>query len=111
MKCPFCKKYINLREEKIRSLPQSKYYWGVCIKILSDELGYTDEEIHEVCKSMFLKDVIHLKTKGGGLKEVVIVKSTRDLTTIEFEDYLSKIRVFASLELGIFIPEPNEEIR
>ena len=84
MKCPYCNKEFSSREIKIRSTPENRYYWGVPIKILSDELGYTRSEIHEVLKAMFLSDVIHLKTKDK-IKEVTIVKSTADLKTVENE--------------------------
>jgi hypothetical protein len=36
------------------------------------------------------------------------VRSTSDLSTIEFEEYCSKIRMWASKELGVYIPSPNE---
>lgn len=107
MKCPYCKKEINLREVKIRSLPENRYYFGVIVQILSDELGYSREEVHEICKHLFLSEVIFLKTKDG-FKEMRIPKSTTQLKTIEFEDYLSNIRQWASIELSIYLPLPNE---
>ena len=104
MKCPHCKKEINLREARLRSTSENKYYWGVVLDILSNELGYTKEEMHSVLKNLFLKELIHIKGK-----EFESVKSTAELTTTEFEEYLSDIRVFASKDFSIWIPEPNEE--
>ena len=37
------------------------------------------------------------------------LRSTTDLDTSEFEYYMKEIRQFASSELGIIIPEPNED--
>ncbi len=93
----------------MRSLPQSKYYFGVVVKIISDELGYTREEVHEICKQMFLSEIIFLKTKKG-VRQIRVPKSTTELKTVEFEEYLSSIRQWASMELGIYIPTPNEGV-
>ena len=89
--------------KKERSLQQNKYYWSVVVPLISSELGYTREEMHEVLKSLFLKD--HINFKGENL---VIIRSTTDLKTDEFENYLSEIRIWASKELSIYVPEPNE---
>jgi hypothetical protein len=37
-----------------------------------------------------------------------IPRSTATLSTLEMEDYLARVREFASMELGCYIPEPNE---
>jgi hypothetical protein len=39
----------------------------------------------------------------------VFIKSTTKLSTVEFEDYMESIRRFASMELSLWIPEPNEK--
>ncbi|MFA4990580.1 MAG: hypothetical protein WC579_01550 [Candidatus Paceibacterota bacterium] len=85
--------------KKDRSAQQNRYMWGVVYQILSDFTGHSPEEIHEAMKYEFLLE------KGSKLK---IPKSTTELSTIEMEDYLSKIREFASMELGVYIPSPNE---
>lgn len=41
-------------------------------------------------------------------RKVPTLRSTTDLTTIEMEEYLSKIRTWASMTLSCYIPEPNE---
>jgi len=107
MICPYCKKEINIKELRLRSLPENKYYWGVIVKILSDELGYTTNEVHEILKQRFISKVVFLKTKDA-VKEMRIPQSTTKLKTVEFEEYLSSIRQWASMELGIYIPTPNE---
>ncbi|HCJ67017.1 MAG TPA: hypothetical protein DHV62_06760 [Elusimicrobia bacterium] len=85
--------------KKQRSNEENRYYWGVVIKILSEHIGYTDEEIHEALKLKFLKDES---------REIPILRSTASLTTVEFEEYLEKIRMWAAQELNCIIPEPNE---
>jgi hypothetical protein len=111
MKCPHCNKFIDLKSERIRSLPQNQYYWGVIIEILSEELGFNKDEMHEILKHKFLSKTVFLETKEKKMKALKIPKSTTNLKTVEFEEYLSDIRMWASMDLGIFIPEPNEEIK
>jgi hypothetical protein len=86
-----------------RSLNQNAYYWSVCLEILSGHTGFTPEEIHEIMKYKFLKE-----HKNAGEKLFLYVKSTTKLNTTEMEEYLEKIRRFASIELNCFIPLPNE---
>jgi len=52
---------------------------------------------------MFLKS---FKEVNG--KEMEYVRSTTKLNTTAFEEYLEKIRLWASMELNCLIPLPNE---
>ena len=89
---------------KERSIPQNSYYHGAIVSVLSEETGYTPDEIHEVLKWKFLKKEVTINGES-----CISTKSTRDLSTAEFEDYLDQIRVWASSELGILLREPHEE--
>lgn len=93
----------------VRSNPQNKYYWSVCVALISEHTGFSLEETHEILKNTFLSEpkTLELKSKP---QIVFIAKSTTGLDTKTFEEYLSKIRTFASLEFGLWIPEPNEVI-
>lgn len=84
---------------KARSTNQNSYYHGVIVRMLADELGYTDEEMHEAIKWQFLQK------KGA---KIPTVRSTSDLSTVEFEDLMSRIRTWASSELKVYLPAPNE---
>lgn len=90
------------RRRKIRSNEQNAYYHGVVLKLIADECGYRGEAelegLHEELKRMFLP-------KSGRLN---IVKSTASLSTVEFSEYIEKVRAWAAEELGIYIPDPNE---
>lgn len=80
-----------------RSDRQNRYYWAVVVELLASELGYTKDEMHEALKWKFLRIERDLPT----------VKSTSKLNTKEMEEYHAQIRMWASAELGIFIPDPN----
>lgn len=104
----YCLSIKSAKEEEIRSNRQNRYLWGVPYKLLSEHLGYTIEEIHDICKYKFLSrpEIIHNIIKHRD-EEIVITKSTTILNTADFERYTSSIRQWAS-ELGVFVPEPNE---
>lgn len=84
-----------------RSTPQNNYYWGVVVETLADELGYTKDEMHEALAWKFLK-------LEAGDARLPTRRSTSSLTTHEFEDYVSAVKVFAATDLGIHVPDPNE---
>lgn len=89
---------------KRRSDNENRYYWGVVIPLLCEFMGYTDEEMHEAIKWKFLKKQTEAFPKH---EEVPTVRSTTTLSTAEFEELMSKVRMWAS-EFGVYIPDPNE---
>ena len=96
MICPFCKKQWKSTQ---RSSPQNRYYWGICVEILSEHIGFTPEETHEILKHKFLNP-----------KEAMgysIYPNTTQLDTREFNQYIEKIQRWAAQELGCVIPDPQ----
>lgn len=104
-KCPRCGYSAS---GKARSNPQNRYYWGCVIQTLSDETGYDLNEMHEIIKHKFLTEQRIVKGTKGQIIQVSMSGSTTSLDTKQFEDLMSKIRIWASRELSIFIQEPNE---
>lgn len=88
-----------------RSLLQNKYYWGVVIKYLAEEIGYTPEVMHEYMKEKFLTPSYCGMPDGGGIH---IHPSTKGLSTIAFENYLYEIRKWAGEFLSLDIPLPRD---
>jgi hypothetical protein len=91
------------KRKKPRSLAQNAYYWGVLIKMVSEAIGVIPDEAHALLGSLFLK--VGVQASG---KRYEVVRSTTSLSTREFEEYTAHCRNWAGLELGIYIPEPNE---
>jgi len=94
---------IVRKPKRIRSLNQNAYYFGVVIPILSDNTGYSSEEIHSVLKEKFLSKIIILAGK-----EERISRSSTELSTIEWEKWMAEIKEWAALELSCVIPDPNQ---
>ena len=87
------------KKEKHRSGAQNAYYWGIVIDIISGATGFTPQEAHDAMRFKFLTDM-----QG----ELPKVKSTSELTTVEFLDYIALIQQWASEFLDCYIPEPGE---
>ena len=71
--------------------------------MVADEMGLIADEAHDYLKSLFLK--IRVEIKG---KRYEVTRSTAILSTQEFEVYAEKCRQWASAELNVYIPLPNE---
>ena len=95
---------IAKRSEK-RTIPQNRLYrlWLNCI---SAESGNDVEDLHEYFKATFLD--IHSRIIYG--KEIVRVTSTTELNTEQFKAYLDRVQQWASMELGIILPDPEDMI-
>lgn len=106
-----CRRCGYSDNQKQRSMPQNSYYWGVVIEIISEHTGYPKHEVHEILKNKFLSKIVWLDKKAGKKEMVLVSRSTSDLTTKQFENFLSEVRTWASAELGCYIPEPNEPAR
>lgn len=94
---------VNIKEPRSqRSANQNNYYWGVVLETLADWNGNDADEWHEILKARFLSREVEI---GG--EKMLYARSTRTLTTVEFEDYLTKIREWASKH-NVYILLPNE---
>ena len=79
--------YLELKETGVRSSQQNNYYWNI-IRILGDELGYTEQEMHSTVKNHFE------------------IESTKTLSTKEFAKFIEKLIRWSAIELNIVIPDP-----
>ena len=94
------------KDKRNRSTVQNSYYWFL-LTMLEQDTGNDKDELHEYFKWIFLIEK-HLVKFESIEDDFAYMKSTTKLSTIEMEDYLEKIRIFASRELGCFLPKPNE---
>ena len=75
--------------EKVRS-PQQNAYYRVIIRILSKELGYTEQEMHETIKKKY------------------DIESTKQLSMEEFTELLEQIKRWAVIDMGIVLPNARQ---
>lgn len=102
---------ITIKQGKRRSNRANRYYWGVVINLVLEGLkdaGFDTirnaDDAHEVCKSLFLKETEEHK----GIK-IEKVRSSRKLTSKEFEEYITHITIWAFDYLNVIIPAPGEQ--
>jgi hypothetical protein len=94
------------KKTRPRSLDQNAYWWSVPVKLLSEELGYTDAQMHYA-----------LLGEYGGFQDgptgqaVPKVASSSQLTTEEFAKLIDWVLDWAPSQLGVVIPEPDPEWR
>lgn len=66
------------------------------------------DDVHAFLKQNFnYKELVNKRTG----EVVAVAKTTADLATIEFEEYLDRCRAFADEFLNIIIPMPNEQVK
>lgn len=81
---------------------QNGYYWAVVLADIAAHTGHTPQEMHEEMK------VLHNPIPSQFNPEITKGGSTENMKSLEFEEYLEKIRVWAVQELDLVIPLPNE---
>lgn len=94
--------------ENDRSLQQNRFYWGPCLKEISQQakvagVQYTDEAWHQLFKRMFLGFEIEKVHVAGRKKPTIIrrLRSTRKLGVRAFSKYLDQLQAYAATELGV----------
>ena len=95
------------KQRNNRSNMQNNYYWKCIVQALAEELGYFNDEMHDILKVKFSSEwqsvIVNDKTIG-----LQVVKSSATLDTKAFEIYADQIRIWALTELGIRLMLPNE---
>ena len=94
-----------------RSHLQNWYYFGVVIAMLVEDTGFSVDEMHDLMKAKFLPKRLAICDGNGVIsEEYVLGGSTRELTTIEFGEYVEDIRRWAAEVRGLVIPDPTQEM-
>lgn len=99
------KKYIvevKVERER-RSIDQNALYW-LWLTCLMDETGEHKDNLHEYFKTKFL-GVDDRQCFGH---HFFLPNTTTKLDTLQFKNYLDRIQEFASVELGITLPDPKD---
>lgn len=80
-----------------RSQSQNGWYWSILTE-WGEELGYTKDELHAALRMKFLMQ--HEDTS------LPTIRSTADLTTLEFSHYLDHV-IQTAAEMGFIIEDPK----
>lgn len=102
------------KKKKKRSLSQNDYYWLILTDYIQPALygeGWRDiktkEDAHDFVKELFLKEKIVNEVSGDTRTRI---KSTTELSTVQFNEYLEEIWQWSAEYLMIEIPAPNTQL-
>lgn len=91
---------IELKKHQPRRSKNQNAYWHVACTILSEETGYTVDEIKTI-----IKDQLEFMTYTKNCRR--FYRSSLDLNTIEFANLIEFTKSFAESN-GYYIPTPDE---
>jgi hypothetical protein len=95
---------------KRRSDRQNRYYWPCFVQPFAEYLNaqgeaVTDDEAHTLLKQKFLRRSVADPETGEFVGDVL--RSTTDLNTAEFNEYLENCAAWLADFFGINVPDPS----
>jgi len=91
------------KHKKKRSLRQNNYYFGVVCDIVGEHLGNLPNDQHKIFKQLHNSKLIEVNGQY-----IEVAQSTKDLSTEEFNKYVERCRLWASIDLNCPTPDPGE---
>ena len=105
-----------MEEEDARTLLQLAFYWGPCLKDISEQAAiggqkYSKDAWHELFKREFLPRKVTKSKVAGRPRTVVSVSigSTKGLSVRKMSKFLDQLQAFASTDLGVSFSIPHWE--
>lgn len=92
-----------LQKNANRTISQNSLYW-LWLTCIEEETGTDRDELHDYFKHKFI-----LPSEVSVFGEKIMRWTTTDKDTLQFKIYLDKIQVFASTELSITLPNPEDK--
>lgn len=92
-----------LEKKSGRTISQNSLYW-LYLTCIEHETGQDRNELHEIFKKKWLLPIVVKK-----FEVEVEIYTTTNLDTLQMKQYLDKIQILASTELGITLPDPESK--
>lgn len=105
--------YMSITDkEPDRSDAQNRYYRAVIVRMTAEEIGITEDEAHALLGSLFLKEYVTVNAVNKKTGEVIqerhtVIQSTTSLTKDKMKEYIEQCLRWASMELGLYIPDSS----
>ena len=99
------------RKTRKRSLEQNAWLWGVALPLIAEHLGYDRHEhddLHYDLLSVRFGTRAVAPRVPGAQPRIVPARTSSELTTAEFSDYMDWLVRYAAQEFGVVIPLPDE---
>jgi len=87
------------------TVPQFKYLWGVCYKIIADYIGTTPQKVHIALMKDYNTE--YLPTGNPLLWDLRTI-SASEFSSVDIAIWVEKVCAWAINELGVYVPLPNE---
>ena len=98
---------VRIQNKSARTVQQNRLWWAY-VTILSNDLGYSKDEVHEILKFKFLqKEKVDEKTG----ETFPYLGSTAKLSKIEFGELVDKLQQWAVEQFNIILPSPDEQMK
>jgi hypothetical protein len=104
---------IEVRElHEGRSQRANRYYFGVVLKLISEETGHSVDDVHEAMVKQFLPDeqkqveFFHRLT-GEKMQVTVGGRRSSKLSREDFYTFVEQVRAWAGEFLGVTTPDPD----
>ena len=97
---------ISIKRLSAKRSDRQNRLWRLYMTILAKEIGYTKDEMHDICKWQFLKRE-KVNEKTGSLFYYTL--STTQLNKLEFADMVTELQHWSLLEFDIKLPLPEEQ--
>lgn len=95
------------KKHPLRSPDQLAYWFSVPVKILAEELGYTESQMHYA----LLGECFGFRPGLRGGPPIPNVSSSAELNTKRFKELIDWVLIWAPSELQIDIPPPDPNWR
>jgi hypothetical protein len=97
-----------------RTSSQNRYLHGVVFPMLQQrllDLGWKEAVSIEWVKDLIKYHFLKMETVNEKTGEVITsIRATSSLTTSEMMDFIADIQQWSAETLGLYIPDPNEQI-
>ena len=106
---------ITIEPKGKRSNNQNSYFHGVVVPIVKAhllDLGWKEAKSNEWVKNYIKYNCLIIEQQNEKTGEVIkTLGETSALTKGEFMDFIADVQRWASEELGLYVPDPNEILK
>jgi hypothetical protein len=99
------------RRRRKRSLAQNRWLWGVAMPLIADHCGddaHEHERLHYDLLSVRYGTTAISPLVPNAPPRIVPAKTSSQLTTVEFSDYMDWLVRYAADTLGVVLPLPDD---
>lgn len=82
---------------------QNGYYFRVVVPMIAKAIGESVENTHDLLKREHNSKIVVI-----GDKEISVPQSTAKMNTLEFEEYLERVKTWAAEFFPMYIPDPDK---